>query len=83
MIDGHVKERLEGQLRVDSPVTWEPYDKTLPGSAYEKVHYDPVSDEIVMKVVDKPEIFVRVNQYQYLSDILALVAQVGACSTSS
>ena len=44
------------------------------------MHYDPVSDEIVMKVVDKPETFVRINQYQYLSDILhqqrALVAQV-------
>ena len=24
VIDGHVKERLENQLRVDSPVTWEP-----------------------------------------------------------
>ena len=44
------------------------------------MHYDQVSDEIVMKVVGKPETFVRVNQYQYLSDILhqqrALVAQV-------
>ena len=56
MIDGHVKERLESQLRVDSPITWEPYDKNLPRSAYEKVHYDQVSDEIVMKVVDKPEL---------------------------
>ena len=80
MIDGHVRERLESQLRVDSPLTWEPYDKNLPRRAYEKVHYDQVSDEIVRKVVDKPETFVRVNQYQYLSDILhqqrALVAQV-------
>ena len=65
VIDGHVKERLESQLQVESPVTWEPYDKSLPRSAYEKVHYDPVSDEIVMKVVGKPETFVRVNQYQY------------------
>ena len=44
------------------------------------MNYDPVSDDIVMKVVDKSETFVRVNQYQYLSDILhqqqALVAQV-------
>ena len=39
MIDGRIKERLESQLRVDSQVTWEPYDKTLPRSAYEKVHY--------------------------------------------
>ena len=33
VIDGNVKESLEGQLRVDSPVTWEQYDKTLPRSA--------------------------------------------------
>ena len=59
MIDGHVKKRLEGQLRFDSLVTWEPYDKTLPRNAYEKVHYDPVSDDIVimMRVFDKPETF--------------------------
>ena len=48
--------------------------------AYEKVRCDQVSDEIVIKVVDKPETFVQVNQYQFLSDILhqqrALVAQV-------
>ena len=39
-----------------------------------------MSDDVVMRVVNKPETFVRVNQYQYLSDILhqqrALVAQV-------
>ena len=54
VIDGHVKERLESQLRVDSPITWEPYDKNMPRSAYEKVHYDQVSDDIVIKLVDKP-----------------------------
>ena len=50
VIDGHVKERLESQLRVESQVTWEPYDKSLPRSAYEKVYYDPVSDDIAMKM---------------------------------
>ena len=86
MIDGHVKERLEGQLRLDSQVTWEQYDKTLRRHAHEKVHYNPVSDYIVMRVVDKPETFVRVNKYQYLSDFLhqhALVAQVAESSASS
>ena len=62
------------------PLTWEPYDQTLPRNAYEKVHNDQVSDDIVMRVVDKPETFVQINQYQYLSDILhqqqVLVAQV-------
>ena len=61
LIDGHVKERLESQLQVDFPVTWEPHYKALP----RKVHYDLVSDELKMKVVEKPETFVLVNQYQY------------------
>ena len=52
MIDGHVKERPENQPRVDSPVTWEPYDKTLPRNAFEKAHYYPVSDDLVMRVVN-------------------------------
>ena len=42
---------------------------------------DAVSDDLVMRVVNKPETSVLVNQYQYLADILheqrALVAQVG------
>ena len=46
------------------------------------MHYDPVTDDLVMRVVDKPGTFVRVNQYQYQTDILqeqrALVAQVAA-----
>ena len=29
VIDEHVKDRLENQLRVESHVTWEAYDKTL------------------------------------------------------
>ena len=43
--------------------------KNLPRNTYEK-HYDQVSDDLAMKVVDTPEMFVQVNQYQYLSDIL-------------
>ena len=30
VIDERVKERLENQPRVEIPVTWEAYDKTLP-----------------------------------------------------
>ena len=84
VLDEHIKDLLENQLQVESVVTWEARDKTVPRSAYEKVHYDPVTDDLVMRVVDKPEIFVRVNQYLYLTDILqehwqrALVAQVAA-----
>ena len=51
------------------------------------MHYDTVTDDLGMRVVDKPETFVRINQYQYLTDILQeqvdseqhiLVAQVAA-----
>ena len=86
MIDGHIKKRLESQLRVDSLVTWRPYDKTLPRNAYEKVHYDAVSDDFVIRGVNKPETFLQFNQYHYLSDILyhqrALVAQVAESAPS-
>ena len=62
-------------------MSWFPCNmRTLWQDSAQKVHYYPVSGDIVMKVVDKPEAFVRVNQYQYLSDILhqqrARVAQV-------
>ena len=72
------------QLRVDFPVTSKLYDidNTLPKNVYGKVHYDPVSDDLVMRMVNNPETFVQVYQYpsQNLSDILheqrALVAEV-------
>ena len=42
--------------------------------------YDPATNDLVALVVSKTETFVRVNQYQYVSDIVheqrALVAQV-------
>ena len=68
--DAHVKERLENQLQEDSPVTWELYHNSLLRNACEKVHYDLVFDDFAVKVVEKPETFVQVNQYQYLPDIL-------------
>ena len=52
-MDEHVKDQLENQLRVESPVIWEAYHKNLQRSAFEKVHYDPVTDDFVMRVVDK------------------------------
>ena len=55
---------------MESPIGCEQYDKTLLRSSYEKVHYDPVNFDLVMQVVDKIEKFVRVNWYQYISDIL-------------
>ena len=42
VIEEHVKEGLENQLQVESPVTWEAYDKTLLRSAYKMVHFDPM-----------------------------------------
>ena len=61
IIHGHVKERLESQLRVESPVRWKAYDKKLPRSAYEMVHYDPARNGLVMRMVDKSETFVSIN----------------------
>ena len=46
------------------------FDNILPRRAWEKVHYELVTYNLVMLVVDKQEIFVRVNQYQYLTEIL-------------
>ena len=51
VIDEYVKERLENQLQVESQVTWEVHDKTLLRSAHEKVHYDPVTGDLAMRVV--------------------------------
>ena len=48
-------------------------------ASYEKVHSDPVSDEIE-RVVDKPETFVRVNQYQYQTFPISIER---LCGTSS
>ena len=83
VIDEHVKERFENQPRIESPVTSEAYNKILPRSAYKKVHYDPVTDDLVMQVVDKSETFVRVNQYQYLTEILQdqLALGIGSCNS--
>ena len=80
MVDKHIQDSLTNILKVSSSVTWEPYDKNLPASAYEKVHYDPVSDDQVMRVVGKKDTYTRVTQYQYLSDMLqhqrAMIARI-------
>ena len=84
VIDENVKDRPKNQLWVETPVTCqcEAYNKTSPRSACEKVHCDLVTDDLAKRLVNKPETFVRVNQYQYLTDILQeqreLMAQVAA-----
>ena len=79
VIDQHVKSELERLLRVDSPITWEPYSVDR-REVYEKVFHDPTSDDLVMRVTDKKDTFVRIPQMQYLSDILhtqrAMVAKI-------
>ena len=69
-IDKHIQDSLTNILKVSLSVTWEPHDKTLPASAYEKVPYDPITDDQVMRVVGKEDTYTRVTQYQYLSDML-------------
>ena len=49
---------------------WVPYDKSLPTSAYEKVHYDAVSDVLVLRLKGQANTFTKVTQMQYFQDIL-------------
>ena len=53
-----------------SVLNWEPHNKSLPHGSYKKVHYDPASDELVLKVKGKDNTYARVTQYQYLGDLL-------------
>jgi hypothetical protein len=51
---------------------WVPssYDKSLPTSAYKKVHYDTVSDVLVLRLKGQANTFTKVTQMQYFQDIL-------------
>ena len=49
---------------------WVPYDKSLPTSAYEKVHYDTVSDVLVLRLKGQANTCSKVTQMQYFQNIL-------------
>ena len=74
-----MRGQLENILKVDSPITWEPYDRNR-RAFYEKVHHDPTSDDLVMRVTDKKDTYVRIHQMEFLTDVLheqrAMVAQI-------
>ena len=72
VIDRHVEDELVNILKEEGAVNWEPYDKTLPHGSYKKVHYDPASDELVLKVKGKNNTYARVTQNRYLGDLLQL-----------
>ena len=55
-----------------SQVKWEPYNK-LHISNYKKVHYDVVSDVMVLQVYTRKNTFVRVTQKQFNDDLLNLL----------
>ena len=55
-----------------SHVKWELYNK-LHISNYKEVHYDVVSDVMVMQVNTRENTFVRVTQKQYNTDLLELL----------
>ena len=47
---------------------WVPYDTLLATSAYEKVHYDTVSDVLVLRLKGQANTFTKVTQMQYFQD---------------
>ena len=55
-----------------SQVKWGPYNK-LHISNYKKVHYDVVSDVMVLQVNTRENTFVRVTHKQYNTDLLELL----------
>ena len=54
-----------------SDVKWVPYNKLQVGN-YDKVHYDTMSDVVVLKVMSKENTYTRANQGKWYSDKLAL-----------
>jgi hypothetical protein len=58
-------------FQTESDVTWIPYNP-LHISNYTRVHFDPASDLMVMRVNTETNSFTRVNQLKWLQDKLAL-----------
>jgi hypothetical protein len=56
-----------------SDVTWVPYNKLHVGN-YEKVHYDTMSDVVVLKVMSKESTYTRAIQGKWLSDKVAALS---------
>jgi hypothetical protein len=54
-----------------SNVTWMPYNK-LHVDNYEKVHYDEMSDVVVLKVMSQDNTYTRASQSKWLSDKVVL-----------
>jgi hypothetical protein len=60
-----------------SDIKWAPYNR-LHTSNYTRVHYDTVSDVMVMRVNSSPNKFVRVTQKQYNLDMLDILKVAAA-----
>ena len=68
----HSENSCEILYQTPSQVKWEPYNK-LHISNYKKVHYDVVSDVMVLQVNTRENTFVRVTQKQFNDDLLNLL----------
>ena len=68
----HSENSCDILYQTPSQVKWEPYNK-LHISNYKKVHYDVVSDVMVLQVNTRENTFVRVTQKQFNDDLLNLL----------
>ena len=55
---------------VPSGSKWIPYDKSIPSSLYEKVHYDSASDDLILRLTTEPNTYTKTTQMQYYRNIL-------------
>jgi hypothetical protein len=47
------------------------HDKSLPTSKYQTAHFDPKSNALILRLVDKANTYTKAVKTQYLEDILS------------
>ena len=71
VLDQDKQDELTNILhRVPSSSNWVPYDKSLPSTMYEKVHYDTQSDVLILRLTNAENTYAKTTHIQYLKDIL-------------
>ena len=53
IVDRHIEDEHVNILKEEGAANWESYDKSLLDGSYEKLHYFPALDELILKVVGK------------------------------
>ncbi len=71
MVDQFLSDKTDILYQHASDVTWVPYNKVHVGN-YEKVHYNTMSDVVVLKVMSKESTYTRAIQGKWLRDKVAL-----------